>query len=69
VSGTVTVQLFRGKAYALSRTSTRPLYNKDLVSFDHEGGFNPLDSEGFIKINAIRLKAHNLASKAEHKKH
>jgi hypothetical protein len=26
---------------------------------DIEGGFNPLDSEGFIRINAIRLKAHH----------
>ncbi|MGB9553240.1 MAG: argininosuccinate synthase, partial [bacterium] len=28
-----------------------------------EGGFDSLDSKGFININAIRLKAHNLVLK------
>jgi len=62
VNGSVVVQLLKGRAFTLSRKTPRPLYNKDLVSFDHEGGFNPLDSEGFIKINAIRLKAHHVAN-------
>jgi argininosuccinate synthase len=27
---------------------------------DEEGGFNPVDAQGFINIHALRLKAHNI---------
>ncbi|MBI2079844.1 argininosuccinate synthase [Candidatus Micrarchaeota archaeon] len=40
------------------RESPTSLYNKELSSMDIEGGFNQMDSLGFIKINAIRLMAH-----------
>ncbi|XP_028033519.1 argininosuccinate synthase [Bombyx mandarina] len=56
VTGTVTVQLFKGNVTVLARKSPNSLYNKDLVSMDIAGGFSPEDSTGFININAIRLK-------------
>ncbi|CAK1548222.1 unnamed protein product [Leptosia nina] len=56
VSGTVTVQIFKGNVLVLARKSPFSLYNKDLVSMDVAGGFSPEDSTGFININAIRLK-------------
>ena len=37
-----------------------PIYDQDLSSMEIEGGFDAKDSSGFININAIRLKAHNL---------
>ncbi|XP_049885895.1 argininosuccinate synthase [Pectinophora gossypiella] len=56
VTGTVTVQIFKGNVSILARKSTNSLYNKDLVSMDIAGGFSPEDSTGFININALRLK-------------
>jgi len=43
----------------MARESHSSLYDQNLSSMDIEGGFNQQDSEGFIKINAIRLMAHH----------
>jgi argininosuccinate synthase len=51
------VKLYKGVAYPVSRTSPKSLYNLKLSSMDEEGGFNQQHSEGFIRINSIRLKA------------
>ncbi|MFC1530377.1 argininosuccinate synthase [Gemmatimonadota bacterium] len=59
IDGTVYLKLYRGKAIAVGRESSSSLYDQDLSSMDIEGGFNQQDSEGFIRINAIRLMAHN----------
>jgi len=58
VTGQVLVQLFRGVAYPIARSSHVPLYDQAIASFDEAGGFNPKDSDGFIRINAVRLKAY-----------
>jgi argininosuccinate synthase len=57
VEGVVTMKLLKGAAYAAARTSGKSLYNMNLSSMDEEGGFNQQHSEGFIKINAMRLEA------------
>ena len=59
VDGTVRVALYKGGVTILGRESPSSLYDKDLSSMDIEGGFDQQDSLGFIRINAIRLKAHN----------
>ncbi len=59
IDGTVNLKLYKGNVFVLSRESHSSLYDQDLSSMDIEGGFNQQDSEGFIKINAIRLMAHN----------
>ncbi len=59
IDGTVTLKLYKGKVYPVARTSPTSLYNEDQASMDIEGGYNQMDAEGFIKINAIRLQAHN----------
>lgn len=63
IDGTVTFKLYKGNIFILGRESPSSLYNKDLSSMDIEGGFNQQDSEGFIKINAIRLAAHHAIMK------
>ncbi len=63
IDGTVTLKLFKGSVYPVSRTSPSSLYEEDLSSMDMEGGFNQMDAEGFIKINAIRLMAHQAITK------
>ena len=59
IDGTVTVELYKGSANPIARSSPSSLYDQDLSSMDIEGGFDQKDSAGFIKINAIRLMAHN----------
>ncbi len=56
VSGTVQVKLFKGQAYPVARTSPVALYDPDQSSMDIEGGYDQQDAEGFIKVNAIRLR-------------
>jgi argininosuccinate synthase len=67
IDGKVKLKLFKGNVFTIARESPSSLYNQDLSSMDIEGGFNQQDSEGFIKINAIRLMA-NKAILDKHKK-
>ncbi len=60
VDGVVTLELYKGNAQPVGRTSPSSLYNPELSSMDVEGGFDQTDSRGFIRINALRLKAHRL---------
>lgn len=59
IDGTVTLKLYKGNAYPIARESDSSLYDQKLSSMDEEGGYNQEDATGFIKINAIRLMAHN----------
>jgi len=68
IDGVVRLSLYKGNVTVLGRESHSSLYDKDLSSMDIEGGFNQQDSEGFIKIHAIRLKAHNAIMTKQGKK-
>jgi len=59
IDGVVYLKLYKGNVIVTGRQSPSSLYNQDLSSMDIEGGFNQQDSEGFIRINAIRLMAHS----------
>jgi len=59
IDGVVRLSLYKGNITVLGRESPSSLYDKELSSMDIEGGFNQQDSAGFIRIHAIRLKAHN----------
>jgi argininosuccinate synthase len=60
ITGTVHLALYKGNIICEGRTSPTSLYDQDLSSMEIEGGYNALDCKGFININGIRLKAHNL---------
>jgi len=60
IDGVVYLSLYKGNVLIEGRESPSSLYDQDLSSMDVEGGFDQKDSEGFIKINAIRLMAHRL---------
>jgi argininosuccinate synthase len=68
VDGVVHLSLYKGNVTVLGRQSHSSLYDKDLSSMDIEGGFDQTDSKGFIAINAIRLKAHNVIMSKRGKK-
>jgi argininosuccinate synthase len=67
IDGIVYLTLYKGNVIVDGRESPSSLYNKELSSMDIEGGFDQKDSEGFIKINAIRLMAHNAILKKQGK--
>jgi len=60
ITGKVILSIYKGNVQTIGRYSPTSLYDQKMSSMDIEGGFNALDSKGFIEINAIRLKAHNL---------
>ncbi len=66
IDGTVTMSLYKGNAMAVARTSPTSLYNQELGSMDVAGGFDQTDSRGFIRLNSIRLKAHNVILDKRH---
>jgi argininosuccinate synthase len=57
IDGTVTVSIYKGNVNTIGRHSPVSLYDQALSSMDVEGGYNAIDCLGFIRINAIRLKA------------
>jgi argininosuccinate synthase len=67
IDGIVYLTLYKGNVLIDGRESQSSLYDQDLSSMDIEGGFNQQDSEGFIKINAIRLMAHHAITVAREK--
>jgi argininosuccinate synthase len=58
IDGTVWLKLYKGNVFTYARESPSSLYDQELSSMDIEGGFDQKDSRGFIKIQAIRLMAH-----------
>ena len=65
-NGDVQIQLLKGMAYPLARTSPNALYDPLQSSMDEEGGYDQKDADGFIKINAVRLKNNtNVANAAK----
>lgn len=64
VNGHVTVEIFKGNCWAISRESHSSLYNQELASMNVHGQLNPSAATGFIEINSIRLKEHFRANSA-----
>jgi len=65
VTGKVVVSVYKGNVMPVSRSSPHALYNLELSSMDVEGGFNAMDSRGFINIHALRLRMYSLSRKGE----
>ncbi len=56
VSGTVRVKLYKGSANVVSRASPNTIYSEAHVTFEEDMVYDQKDAEGFIKLNALRLK-------------
>jgi argininosuccinate synthase len=56
VAGTVRLKLFKGVASVVGRKSPVSLYRQDIVTFEEDSVYNQQDAEGFIKLNALRLR-------------
>ena len=56
VTGTVTLKLYKGSATVVARTSDYSLYSEAHVTFEEDAVYDQQDAEGFIRLNALRLK-------------
>ena len=57
VSGTVRLKLYKGNTTVVGRKSPKSLYSMKTVTFeDDAGAYDQRDAEGFIKLNALRLR-------------
>jgi argininosuccinate synthase len=65
VTGTVRVKLYKGNCYIVGRKSPDSLYHPELATFETEDVYNQKDAEGFIRINALRLKLRRLRTKGK----
>jgi argininosuccinate synthase len=57
VEGTVRLKLYKGNVITTGRKSPKSLYSEELVTFeDDRGAYDQKDAEGFIRLNALRLR-------------
>lgn len=69
ITGAVELKLYKGNTIVIGRESPCALYSADLASMDIEDGgagleYNPADAQGFIRINAVRLRANSILRKS-----
>ena len=56
VSGTVRIKLYKGNVTVVGRKSSESLYSLDHVTFEDDQVYDQRDAEGFIKLQALRLR-------------
>ncbi len=56
VTGTVRLKLYKGNCTVIGRRSEKSLYHDAFATFEKDTVYNQKDAEGFIKLNALRLR-------------
>jgi len=56
VSGEVRLNLYKGNTTVVGRRSPHSLYSQEVATFEEDAVYNQADAEGFIKLNALRLR-------------
>jgi argininosuccinate synthase len=56
VTGRVRLKLYRGNVQVVGRQSPHSLYDQSLATFEEDAVYDQRDAEGFIKLNALRLR-------------
>ena len=57
VNGVVRVKLYKGNVSVVGRKSDQSLFDANIATFDDDAGaYNQQDAEGFIKLNALRMR-------------
>ena len=56
VTGTVRMKLYKGNVIVTGQKSPNSLYNQEIVTFEEDSVYDQRDAEGFIKLNALRLR-------------
>jgi len=65
VTGVVRVKLYKGNCTVVGRKSEKSLYHPDFATFEGEEVYNQKDAEGFIRLNALRLKIASLMGRGK----
>lgn len=60
VSGRVRLKLYKGSAVVVGRKSNRSLYDPKVATFEEGKGYHQADADGFIRLNALRLRLRRL---------
>ncbi|MBW1891604.1 MAG: argininosuccinate synthase, partial [Deltaproteobacteria bacterium] len=60
VFGTARLELYKGNCRVLGRKSDRSLYREDFATFEDDDVYSQKDAEGFIRLNALRLRIRKL---------
>ena len=63
VSGVVRLELYKGNCRVLGRRSEYSLYREDFATFEDDDVYSQKDAEGFIRLNALRLRIHKMLEK------
>lgn len=56
IEGQVKLRLYKGAIHTIGRNSPKSIYSESHVTFEEDNVYNQKDAEGFIKLNALRLK-------------
>jgi argininosuccinate synthase len=57
VNGVVRLKLYKGNVLVVGRKSENSLFDENIATFeDDAGAYDQKDAEGFIKLNALRLR-------------
>ena len=62
VTGTARIRLYKGNCDVVGRRAEKTLYDSQICTFEEdEGAYQQVDATGFIRLNALRLRARNNA--------
>jgi len=56
VTGTARLKLYKGNVMVAGRRAPKSLYDQDIATFEADKVYDQRDAEGFIKLNALRLR-------------
>ena len=59
VTGIARMKLYKGNCTILGRKAKKSLYDQNVVTFEEGSGYQQNDADGFIRLNALRLKIHS----------
>ncbi|OQX20039.1 MAG: argininosuccinate synthase [Desulfobacteraceae bacterium IS3] len=62
VSGTVRLELYKGSCRVIGRKSEQSLYREDFATFENDDVYRQKDAEGFIRLNALRLRIQKMVN-------
>ena len=67
VNGTARLKLYKGNCTVVGRKSPQSLYSADFATFEADQVYNQKDAEGFIRLNALRLRIQALVKEKKGK--
>jgi argininosuccinate synthase len=63
VSGIARLELYKGSCRVVGRKSDNSLYHEDFATFEDDSVYSQKDAEGFIRLNALRLRIQKMLDK------